>query len=659
MNLKEKEEEIPQPRDLTYKLLGIRPDRYSRKVATDSLHKEFQLSIEEQLEVLGPKLPEDVAQAAEALPTKLTDRDTRTEFQAERFDNLVEHVKRTNHPLGSAEASPLNSDIEERATELLALDYEILHVQLTVDNSLKKLQDLARMRITKQKELDTRQFWMSSARLLPLDIIMKIISCAANKHLQSKSSLLKLSHVCSSWRRAAQACSSLWNYLALDLWSPTSGLSGDKIDITTLFSSWFGRANTNFPLTVSATITTELNSEAVDDVCTAFRAWGSRIGNLTLTTRQSKDDYDVYGLKVLKPFFEIQGDSFSQLEELCLIDYTRTYEDTDLPTITVFDKSPLTWVIARLPPPLFNGNMRLILPWSRLRTLIIGAKIELEGFINLLFECRNLTTVVFYAVHMVNRRHGLPPLPVPDIPVTFSNLKLFHVCFLGGDIWDPLVLNRLLPTIHLPALQDLRLLGDWDLHHFDQRLSVTSLSTFSSKEYPPLRHLMLVSTNIDLNDLLDILRACPSLEKLSLFLDLPPTLLLESLTSQPTSPRLCHLKMFAFVFNALTADVNPEVDNIAIKFAHLIASWLNDPERDQKLFFKYMFGMYDDSIRYGTGKELDDTEKRVLNLITGVVGENAVETILSVHVIETPDHLIQLFDIEDITSEEAFPPFQE
>ncbi|KAG6814976.1 hypothetical protein H0H93_011437 [Arthromyces matolae] len=194
-----------------------------------------KLSIGNELEALGPALADDVVQVAKGLPANAAnpDEDDSTLVAREyNYDEIIEPFNRTNHPLGSAQASILKSDLENRAANLLALHHEILRLQFkTINISLKKLQLLHQTRVETQKEHDLRQYWFSSVRVLPTDVLMTIFLYAAlsSAHLDSPSSPLKLSQVCSSWRTVAQACPSVWNELAVDLRSSKTSSSGEKL----------------------------------------------------------------------------------------------------------------------------------------------------------------------------------------------------------------------------------------------------------------------------------------------------------------------------------------------------------------------------------------------------------------------------------------------
>ncbi|KAG6847116.1 hypothetical protein H0H93_009998 [Arthromyces matolae] len=580
------------------------------------------------------------------------------------YDELIEPFNRTNHPLGSVQASILKSDLENRAKKLLALDHEILRLQLTIDSSLKRLQGLNQTRLEDQKAHDLRQYWFSSVRVLPTDVLMTILLYAASAHLDSSSSPLKLSQVCSSWRTAAQDCPSLWNRLAVDLWSPKTSPSGESLDLTTLFGFWYGRSGTTSSLSMSASVTTELKPEAFRDFDTAVGRWGSRIGHLTLIIRTSRDGYNLYGLKIFDNFFAMPRGSFSNLEYLCLIDYTREYEDLlqDLPTITVFDQSPLLReVILRLPYA-FYPITRIQLPWSQLRRLTIGEYIGFRNWVVMFFQCRNLVSAVFHGVR--SPFDGDDVLFNFDEPVTFPELEIFYVHFEHSPSQDHIILNLLLSKICLPAVKYLRLMGDLHTSMIHRQISFTSLSTFSSGVYPSLRELTLVRTAIEMADLLSILSACPLLKSLALFLDSPPKSVLESLTLQhtPASAQASwvkHLERFTFTFHTPDVERNPEIDNIATAFADLIVSWAPTSELPRDRVLRFTFVMYDDSHRFGTRRDFLATEKRVKDIIHGVLEREILDKDLKIEhrvdIVKNGFDMFPIFDMEDVTAEDFFP----
>ncbi|KAG6814843.1 hypothetical protein H0H93_012047 [Arthromyces matolae] len=139
--------------------------------------------------------------------------------------------------------------------------------------------------------------------------------------------------------------------------------------------------------------------------------------------------------------------------------------------------------------------------------------------------------------------------------------------------------------------------------------------------YPSLKELSLGRIIIESGDLLAILNACPLLEILGLYLDLPPKSLLESLTLQDAQIRpplwVKHLKLFMFGVNTPDVEHNPMVDVIASAFGDLIVSWITSPEPpDQTLEFS--IDMYDDSIPM-SGKSFPATEDKVRDIINNVI----------------------------------------
>ncbi|KAG6835796.1 hypothetical protein H0H93_014632 [Arthromyces matolae] len=603
-----------------------------------------------------PPLPEHVVQAAQELHDKrpYTNMET-SPLLGDSLASLIEPFNRTNHSLGSNEVSLLKSDLDQLTPELLELDYDVLSIQLEIDRLVKRLHDIGKTRLAKQKEVDDRQYWLSSVRLLPLDILMQIIYYAASDDLQSKSSPFKLSNVCISWRRAALACPNIWNRITLDLWSPQSSSSGDKLDLTTLLAFWYGHARESSTLSLNASIRTQLEAEAAHDMITAVERWGSRMSHLTLTAYKSQENYDLQSLKSLKPFFEMSPGSFSQLQRLRLVDYTHKYGDKDLPTVTAFDHSPLLLdVVLRLPPALFDPNIRLLLPFSQIRSLTLGGDISLRGWVNVLLECRNLVSAVFYRVNLLLDEIVFP---LPNTPITFPDLEAFHVNFMDGGLWNPREFNEFLSNIHLPALQNLNFQGNWN-RYASHRIPVTSLSTFSIGDYPPLRRLTLANVDIRANDLVVILNASPLLEKLALYLRLPPKFVLESLTLRTTSNNADgawakNLEVFMLGFHTPSVEHNSDLDDVAAAFSNFLISWVSISDVPQELLLRSCLVLYDDSTRYESRKKLNATHERVRDLVNAVlereVFSKGMNPKFSVDIVERYGNMFKYFGMADTT----------
>ncbi|KAG6888322.1 hypothetical protein C0995_009189 [Termitomyces sp. Mi166 len=573
-----------------YDLLGIRFDWRFRKIATDVLSGAYQLELESQLDALGPTLSEDVADAAKELDHDgqvASLQDTRKqESSREAHSNIVEDLKRSNFPPTPGQALLLKSDLETRNSELLSIDHDILRLQLKINESLAAMHTLLRVRLEKQKEATYRQSWLSSARLLPADVLIRILKFAKSNLVGSRTSVLQLSHVCSSWRHAALTCRSLWNDIALNLWSPTD----EQATFSSLLSFWFGRANhQSLPLSLDVLIETEIDAEVGEDFFRGVNPFVSRLGNIEITIRRSLWRNNLNTLTNLGPFLGCSGGSLSQLSHLCLIDDTdpEGEAERDLPFITVFDQSPfLHTVVLHLTPPMFRNNDHLHFPWSQLTCLTIGGHISVRGFANIFFQCRRLCTVVFYYLDLEARNDDVWMTSIPQAPVTFPDLKEFRLR-LSKSSRHPLIIRDILSKIRLPMVQVITFIGG--TYHFrdhaDVDIPLSDILSLSLDKHLSLRRLALMNVVIDLQDLLSLLNAVPMLEDLSLCTPLSPQPLLEALTrnenlvAEHQIPSLSNLVSFLFTFHALKVHENPDVDLVANAFGSLVASWITDPTR--------------------------------------------------------------------------------
>ncbi|KAG5727369.1 hypothetical protein E4T56_gene12057 [Termitomyces sp. T112] len=560
-------------------------------VATDALAEESQLAVDKQLGSIVdcPILADDVIRSVVETLDSQHPRSSVNKSGSLNVDTSVSKaLMRSNHRPTPIQMSHIRSRLEEKNLELLDMDYDILRLQLKINESVATMNALIKSRLQKQKEADSCQIWLSHARLLPLDIIIRILKFATSNVLGDRLSPLELSHVCSSWREAAITCSSLWNDLELVLSSFWPWRSSDPATqsnaVNSVIALWFGRANSFLPLTLSIIVRCELKLAMGEGVARGVLPFSSRVNSLYFEiSKTGFNNSSSRGFEAMAPFLKLPAGTFPSLEDLTFIDWTPQKTDEVVPRITVFDFSPrLRRIILRAQPWWFKQEPSLVLPWAQLTHLEVGGVLTTSSFADVIFQCRQLQKAIFCYVEMPI--DGDEPPSLPEKPVTFPHLVDLKLGLSGPDLIDRNDINTILSLILLPAVEKLALshgtplLQLFPYHGFP----VLALVPLPGGTFPPLRRLMLSFADIDLEELLRLLNGCPLLEKLSLCLkSIAPELLLKALTraersqSEATAPLLSHLKSFAFAAQMENLEQSEDVNSVVSAFGDLVASWVS------------------------------------------------------------------------------------
>ncbi|KAG6823048.1 hypothetical protein H0H93_004331, partial [Arthromyces matolae] len=90
----------------------------------------------------------------------------------------IDVLERSNQRLMEQQTEHFKSKIKEKNKELLHVDYKILRLQLELNKCASEIRSLVGTRLDMQKEVDSNHIWISSARLLPVDIIILILQYA-------------------------------------------------------------------------------------------------------------------------------------------------------------------------------------------------------------------------------------------------------------------------------------------------------------------------------------------------------------------------------------------------------------------------------------------------------------------------------------------------
>ncbi|KAG6814903.1 hypothetical protein H0H93_011803, partial [Arthromyces matolae] len=436
----------------------------------------------------------------------------------------------SNQRLKEEQTRHFKAKIEQKNTELLQIDYDILRLQLQLNECATAIRSLVQTRFEKQREADSNHIWTSSARLLPLDVIIVILQYARETGMRS-SSPMKLAHICSSWRKAALTCSNLWTELNIDCippeslmiehtdpWgrllkkrippgSPQAVKPRPQPNVEWFITTWFSRATPTVPLLFSLSLHFEdLDLEFGRGLADGILPFAHRISklNVEINGSYSQDDWNSQGLEVLTPFLTLPGGTFSLLNDLEWRDNVRRQfdkrpADEVIPQITVFDRSPLRRLRLRPEPWLFNRNRILFLPWKNLTHLNIDEKINMRSFVDIIFQCQDLQQVDFKEV-FCNATDDPVFIPV-ESPVLFANLTDWKLNIHGPGLFMRHTVN-FLSMIKLPVVETLVLVTESYENHIAnlpfRALCPLRLPEFETLFYPPLRRLLLVDCDITL-----------------------------------------------------------------------------------------------------------------------------------------------------------------
>ncbi|KAG6815620.1 hypothetical protein H0H93_009325, partial [Arthromyces matolae] len=510
-----------------YQLYGIRFPWQKRRTASGALGGNFALSADQQLQTVLNKLKftDGLVDAAERLLATVEDANNDMPVvQDLSGDELydVGVLTASNQRLKEEQMQHFKSNIEQKNTELLQIDYNILRLQLQLNKCATAIRSLVQTRFEKQKEADSNHIWTSSARLLPLDVIIAILQYARETGMRS-SSPMKLAHICSSWRKAALICSSLWTELNIDCIpteSPRSLILDDsppgsprvvtprpQPNVKWFITTWFSRATPTVPLLFSLSLHFEaLDPEFGRGLAEGILPFAHRISKLNVEFNGSwlQDYWDSQGLEVLKPFLTLPGGTFPLLNDLEWRDNVRRQfdkrpADEVIPQITVFDRSPLRHLRLRPKPWLFNRTRILILPWQNLTHLKIEQTITTHGFVDIIFQCQDLQQVHFEDVFSYAMDD---PVVIPvERPVIFTNLTDWKLKIHGPGLFMHHTAN-FLSMIKLPVVETLVLItesyGSNSSHLPFHALCPLRPPEFGTLFYPPLRRLLLVDCDITL-----------------------------------------------------------------------------------------------------------------------------------------------------------------
>ncbi|KAG6835206.1 hypothetical protein H0H93_003922, partial [Arthromyces matolae] len=456
--------------------------------------------------------PDELVRAAERGLAAMGDYQKRDVAQDSCDDSTpsIDILARSNHRLREQQTENFKKKIAEKNKELLRLDYEILRLQLELNKGASAIRSLVKTRLEMQKEVDANHVWISSARLLPVDVIILIIEYAIARGPYRYSSPKELSQVCSSWRKAALTCTSLWN--ELEIYSmPFDCYRVNKVhrypSVKSHINTWFSRSTPTASLSFYINlIFDEVDSHFGKSLTEGILPFADRVSKIEITFNGShaRDVWESRGLELLAPFLTLPPGTFPRLNELKFLDYVsrqflhRPAEEI-IPKITVFDQSPLRHFTLR---PQY---------WLKV-------------------DAHPMDTVV---------------VPVGE-PITFSSLtdwKLNICTYPQREIMEDV-----LSKIRLPGVETLALVAD--TLDRTSALPFDALFPFLSDidfVYPPLRRLVLSHWDIAPIQLMDLLISCSLLEELSLYLpSIEPQLIMETLSIRS----LTHLVSFAFAFTA-------------------------------------------------------------------------------------------------------------
>ncbi|KAG6908870.1 hypothetical protein DXG01_002944 [Tephrocybe rancida] len=671
-----------KPPFMSYNIYPTYANMYSTQdIYPPNIKYEPIFQLEKEHQKAGANLEDKVVLAVQAELESQEAKFTLTDDVAARTSASTDVgllLRRSNHQPTSTQVSLIKSALVEKNTALAQIDSDMMRLQLKINESIAAMKALEKSRLEKQAEANYCESWLSSVRLLPVEVLTRIFKFSITYHgtypwVARGGSPFPLSHVCTTWRSAALSCSSFWNKLEVDISGfERKAVEGQSIAIESLLNMWYGRAHRSrllkFVIVVGGSV-----ADAIDrDLARSITIFSPRMKSVRIIFESS--------LNGLTASLSIPGGSFSSLESLSLLDvnhkiYPSESDSPVISAITAFDHSPcLREVTLRISPQLLQADTRLLLPWKQLTHLYMGGPVSGYSFATVFLQCTQLIVVTFPNIGI--RDHTDIESAIPPSPVIFPHLTDFIVS-LGGSLAGLLGPNsnisEVLDMVKLPKLERFEVAGA--IYAFNGRYlelfpAEPIIPNIPSICFPPLRYLSLLFSNIHLDDLLDILRACPALEQLALCpAVIPPFALLKSLTRRNAhreenlepAPHLSSLTYFQFAYVITGEDDQNEPDALAFSeaFLALITSWARDPLRrcpleEISLFVcddRFAHPSHEDSDEFAPFEQIADlVEKGIADLKDDVTSSDILFDTCS---IGSYKYLLSAFGFTDKTESEC------
>ncbi|KAF7337914.1 hypothetical protein MVEN_02014600 [Mycena venus] len=287
---------------------------------------------------------------------------------------------------------------------------------------------------------------------------------------------LALCAICRWWREVALSTPRLWSSLLVDFDDmPTNNTDVD------LYRKWLSRAR-GAPLSISLKDWDEKEVlTSVDPILQTF---------VGLSRQWKNIEIDV-GMNLARSIFPVDGD-FPLLERL-----TVSVHASEL-SISFCDAPKLRQVSI----PIYNPHIQV--PWYQLTTLRI-ANISVPGCIEILRNASNLLDGTFEVA-------GNPP----DVATSIVHHNSLRKLSLGAMINQDHNVNPMpvLSFLNIPGLKSLTLeFRNWDTTGAED---VSTFSSFVSRSSAQLDTLALSSMPATTQDLIECLKATPSLRNLKL-----------------------------------------------------------------------------------------------------------------------------------------------
>ncbi|KAG6849816.1 hypothetical protein H0H93_004765 [Arthromyces matolae] len=499
-------------------MIRILPERtayYSRSLApSENEHRAMQIQVTEKLvddpwsliteqqNVIFPRLLPPVfdilhKHSAERSSESLIEKPQA--FDATDLEPIRSEIWRTNYRLSQSQketaedqlenayydSNTVRKEIEELSSERNLVQLNINRLLAQLDTLDQELQSLKKKRLIRDEKVDLCIALLSPARLLPAEILLEIFHyCEPPKKKLPKSLLIPytLGHVCSAWRQTALRLPSLWNTRYLE----------------------FGRTDEGLSLTVN-------NNDLVMTryaVQAALRA--------AFIFRESLTSLHVY-VEDLDCLFNLPSTTFPVLETLGL-DGTLPYGDYLSRSRVFAGATKLRKLVLDIEADNLFKEGELVddfpWPWSQITHLEIRRRVHLRFIPHILIKLVNLEYAYIVLEDALAER-GIPDeSSTSDSPVTFENLKEL---VLESSTLSSKRLSTLFSLISLPALSKFSLRSKF----CDSGIGKVSIYSAVAPSLENLQSLTLTPIYLDKEEGRSLLRMCPRLSRLSIFLGPP------------------------------------------------------------------------------------------------------------------------------------------
>ena len=287
---------------------------------------------------------------------------------------------------------PSTDEAQEIRTSLSGYKVEIADIDAKISLSLAQLDDLQQRRCVLQQRAAPLEALMSPARRLCHELVATIFCMVYD--LESQDSYdeqtqvapIRLSQICSGWRRVALLTPHLWSSIKI-IWRASKNVEETIQRRIQILQTWFVRTG-SLPLSAYICYQRDPTEHAIG----WYSAGRQLVAELLPYSKRWTSLIFYLPSACLLPIWEAVDGVFSQLITLTIVDQHWNLPTATTPTIQKFSQiRQLSLILPRLGPLLYNG------PWTQLTFLSLmedypleQSPLSLDGAAYILRECSNV-----------------------------------------------------------------------------------------------------------------------------------------------------------------------------------------------------------------------------------------------------------------------------